>query len=184
MPLSLTLRTAAKFLTKDLTRMTEKAILRTPLFCSHADKALVDRKNSIYRCKECGLYMAKNTSFRSPNNPSSEEAIMTAIETLRRKNYRDILSRIRRHLGGSKIYGLDVGCARGWFIDEAAKMGITMDGIEPEENFCLEAQKSGFNVINGLFPQDFSINREYDFIIFNDVFEHLPDLDSVLRKCN
>ena len=44
-------------------------------------------------------------------------------------------------------------------------------------------QEDGVDVVNGLFPQDFTISRTYDFIIFNDVFEHLPDLDSVLRKC-
>ena len=169
--------------------MTEKAILHThththtPLFCSHADKILIDSRNSIYQCKDCGLYMAENFSFRSPSNPSAEEAMMDSIETLRRGNYREILTRIRRLLGDGKICGLDVGCARGWFIDEAAKLGISMDGIEPEENFCLEAQGHGFNVINGLFPQDFNASRQYDFIIFNDVFEHLPDLDSVLREC-
>ena len=59
-----------------------------------------------------------------------------------------------------------------------------MDGIEPERNFFLEAAQYGVNVINGLFPQDFSIDRKYDFIIFNDVFEHLPDLDAVVVKCD
>ena len=98
--------------------------------------------------------MAENISFRSPNNPSAEEAIMDSIEMLRRGNYREILTHIRRLLRDGKICGLDVGCARGWFIDEAAKIGISMDGIEPEENFCLEAQRQGFNVISGLFPQD------------------------------
>ena len=58
-----------------------------------------------------------------------------------------------------------------------------MDGIEPEYNFFLEAKKYGVNVVNGLFPQDFSTERVYDFIIFNDVFEHLPDLDSALKAC-
>ena len=127
--------------------------------------------------------MLTGNSFHTPESPSVEEAIMDSIEALRRGNYRDILARIRKNLGGTELRGLDVGCARGWFLDEAAKSGIIMDGIEPEHNFFTEAEKRGAEVIEGLFPQDFTISREYDFIIFNDVFEHLPDLDSVLRKC-
>ena len=126
-----------------------------------------------------------NNSFRSPDNPDTEEVMMASLEALRRENYREILKRIRDKLGNcNELYGLDIGCARGWFLDEAGKQGITMDGIEPEHNFFIEAKKYGANVINGLFPQDFSINRKYDFIIFNDVFEHLPDLDSVLKRCD
>ncbi|MBQ7154145.1 MAG: class I SAM-dependent methyltransferase [Synergistaceae bacterium] len=128
--------------------------------------------------------MAVNTSFRSPDSPEVEEAMMVSLEALRRTNYREILEHIRAKLGDRETHRLDVGCARGWFLDEAAKQGIAMDGIEPEHNFFIEAGKYSPNVIEGLFPQDFTITRKYDFIIFNDVFEHLPDLDSVLRKCS
>ena len=128
--------------------------------------------------------MAVNTSFRSPDSPEVEEAMMASLEALRRTNYREILEHIRAKLGDREIHGLDVGCARGWFLDEAAKQGIAMDGIEPEHNFFLEAGRYSPNVIEGLFPQDFTLTSTYDFIIFNDVFEHLPDLDAVLRKCS
>lgn len=68
---------------------------------------------------------------------------MDSLETLRRKNYQEILERIIRNFeDGREIYGLDVGCARGWFLDEAAKHGIEMDGIEPEYNFFLEAKNT------------------------------------------
>ena len=109
---------------------------------------------------------------------------MDSLEALRRTNYREILERIRANLGNMELHGLDVGCARGWFLDEAAKQGIKMDGIEPERNFFLEASKYGVDMVNGLFPQNFTIMRTYDFIIFNDVFEHLPDLDLVLSRCS
>ena len=141
-------------------------------------------ENNIYKCRECGVYICVNNSFSSPDNPVVEEKMMDSLETLRRKNYQEILERIIRNFeDGREIYGLDVGCARGWFLDEAAKHGIKMDGIEPEYNFFLEAKKYGVNVVNGLFPQDFRTERLYDFIIFNDVFEHLPDLDSALKTC-
>lgn len=110
--------------------------------------------------------------------------MMSSLETLRRENYREIIRHIFRKLKRENIYGLDVGCARGWFLDEAGKQGIIMDGIEPEKNFFPEAERYGANVIHGLFPQNFNLEKKYDFIIFNDVFEHLPDLDSVIKKCN
>ena len=111
---------------------------------------------------------------------------MDSLETLRKENYRCIINKIKdKYAANNKsLRGFDVGCARGWFMDEAKKQNIKMDGIEPEKNFFNEAKLYGENVINGLFPQDFNLDAKYDFIIFNDVFEHLPDLNAALKKCN
>lgn len=155
--------------------------------CCKSDNTIcVDNKNLIFKCKNCGFYFAQGVNYISPEykNTSSEEILMSSLETLRRDNYKNIINKIKNKFSDlNGVRGLDVGCARGGFMDEAGKNNIKMDGIEPEKNFFNEAQSYGENVVNGLFPQDFNLNFKYDFIIFNDVFEHLPNLDVVFKKC-
>ena len=151
-----------------------------------AEMSCVDQENSIYFCPDCRLYRQKGTFFRAPQNDIEEEKLMDSLEALRRENYRGILHALRQHLKGENLHGLDVGCARGWFLDEAGKVGIAMDGIEPEPRFYEMARPYGDYVEKGLFPQNFHPQQDhaaYDFIIFNDVFEHLPDLDVTLAYC-
>jgi len=43
------------------------------------------------------------------------------------------------------------------------------------------AASKGLNVRVGFFPDDLSVNKQYDLIVFNDVLEHLPNPRQVLR---
>nr|WP_325190598.1 class I SAM-dependent methyltransferase [uncultured Selenomonas sp.] len=115
---------------------------------------------------------------------------MDSLEPLRRENYRDIMDCLKRHLPQEgEVRGLDIGCARGWFLQAASAYGVKMDGIEPEQQFFEMAKPYGDYVANGLFPQDFcppedhGVSRKYDFIIFNDVLEHIPDIENTIQNC-
>lgn len=151
--------------------------------CNSKNIICIDNKHLIFKCKDCNFYFAEGINYISPEdkNNKSEEVLMSSLEALRRENYREIINKISSY---EVKHGLDVGCACGWFMDEAGKLGIKMDGIEPDKKFFNEAERFGENVINGLFPQDFNLNSQYDFIIFNDVLEHLPNLEQALNKCS
>ena len=72
---------------------------------------------------------------------------------------------------------LDVGCAHGWFFSAANNKGFVCTGIEPDEEMALHARREGHNVIVGFFPDAIAIDQSFNAIMFNDVFEHLPDLN-------
>jgi SAM-dependent methyltransferase len=38
-------------------------------------------------------------------------------------------------------------------------------------------------VVNGYFPSAISSMSKFDVIIFNDVFEHIPDIAEILKNC-
>src|SRR5262245_55945867 len=68
------------------------------------------------------------------------------LEAVRRANFETLLDRIERHrsLSGARL--LEVGCARGLFLEAAARRGALVRGIEPEGANAKVAQASGFVV--------------------------------------
>lgn len=128
----------------------------------------------LYRCKSCRFE-------QSTLLPGAGRGI-EGLETLRRKNFRTIISVLRglRPLEGLRC--LEVGCAEGWFIEEMSETGALVSAIEPS-NQALELQRKGVDVIHGFFPDALPEAAKFDLIVFNDVFEHLPDPVTALRKC-
>lgn len=103
------------------------------------------------------------------------------LKTLRVKNFNIILHKIFSIKGKSGKL-LDVGCSYGWFLD-LAKQDFTVLGIEPDNVVYLETQKRQLPVRNGYFPTALRENEMFDIIIFNDVFEHILDVNIILDEC-
>ena len=77
---------------------------------------------------------------------------------------------------------LDVGCAHGWFLQRmSGEYAVT--GIEPDPLTAEVARARGFEVKSGFFP-DVVGGESYDLIAFNDVLEHIPDVNTTLAACH
>jgi SAM-dependent methyltransferase len=76
---------------------------------------------------------------------------------------------------------LDVGSAHGWFISVAKGRGFLCTGVEPDEEMASQARREGHHVTVGFFPDAIAVGESFDVIAFNDVFEHLPDLNGILN---
>ncbi len=137
----------------------------------------------IYCCTACGLRMIDEGSICS--NPDYYEKLLNSVKTVREINFRKILSNIcALYDNRQNLYGLEVGCAEGQFIEKATQYHIRMIGIEPMERSCETAKQKGCSVIHGFFPEDMpDLNEKFDFIVFNDVFEHIPNSRNVLTAC-
>lgn len=137
----------------------------------------------VVSCRHCGL------SFLNPRcEPKKivEEYVAMADdkyvkeEAGRRSAARLILRQLRKHRDGGKL--LDIGCATGFLIDEARKMGWEVYGVELSHWGVDHARnKLGLlNVIQGTlkdakFPRSF-----FDAVVMTDVIEHLVDPKAVL----
>jgi SAM-dependent methyltransferase len=55
-------------------------------------------------------------------------------------------------------------------------------GLEPDKKICAAARASGLPVVEGRFPSALGAAERFDVIVFNDVFEHLPDSRAILRS--
>ena len=127
----------------------------------------------LSRCDSCGLY-------RSALAAGPGQAF-DGLEDIRRRNFELLASDIAkvRMLAGSTV--LEVGCAKGWFLEEAKRRGAIVLGIEPVEPDAKAAEQAGLTVVRGLFPAAAEGLGPFDIIVFNDVFEHLPDPSSAAR---
>ncbi len=106
-----------------------------------------------------------------------------ALVTLRKKNFERILDRLDSVTGSTRQALLEVGSAHGWFLDAAARRGHDVHGIEPDAPIAAQSVARGHDVTTGFFPAAVAPDARYDVIVFNDVFEHLPDPRAALVSC-
>lgn len=127
----------------------------------------------IRRCPSCRYY---RSAFAAGSGTGIE-----GLETLRRANFETILDRLESYQQLKGLRLLEVGCAKGWFLEAAAKRGVCVTGIEPEEANQRIAAAKGFDVRLALFPEAAAGTGPFDIIAFNDVFEHLPDPAAAIK---
>lgn len=113
-------------------------------------------------------------------------APIQGVGGVREKNFNCILKHCQtelKNLKNTKL--LEIGAADGVFLDVARKYGIRdTTGVEPDQSLANIAKDKGHNILCGFFPQVMKGNEQrYDMIVFNDSFEHLPELKKVLQVC-
>lgn len=136
-------------------------------------------KFPIYRCKSCKLYFCEDVEFnKNFESFLDENSRVEALKNLRFNNYKKIITNLKKF---NLKMGLEIGSSYGWFLDIAKENNIECMGIEPElKSYKLSIEKK-HTVINGFYPDE-SLKKQFDFIIFNDVFEHIPNLDDVMKE--
>ncbi|HQF31610.1 MAG TPA: methyltransferase domain-containing protein [Hyphomicrobiales bacterium] len=109
-----------------------------------------------------------------------EAARRDSLAGLRRLSANEELDRLAK-LGRSGGRLLDVGCAYGWFLAAAEARGFAALGLEPDAAVADEAEAAGLTVRRGYFPEAVADDAPFDVIVFNDVFEHIPEPDRMMR---
>jgi 2-polyprenyl-3-methyl-5-hydroxy-6-metoxy-1,4-benzoquinol methylase len=79
---------------------------------------------------------------------------------------------------------LSVGCAAGRTEAELVKRGIKVVGVEINHDAAEIARQRGLHILEGDVSEvEVDINEGlYDFIIYADILEHLPDPVNILRR--
>jgi len=147
--------------------------------CSVCNTAMVsDLVLATFRCPACGFLASKLPVRINAVQRIDEDARERALKGIRLSNFEQLLTECADLLPrGGRL--LDVGCAHGWFMEAATARGITCVGIEPDLEMERRARSAGHNVIAGLFPDAVPDRARFDAITFNDVFEHLPDVNGI-----
>jgi 2-polyprenyl-3-methyl-5-hydroxy-6-metoxy-1,4-benzoquinol methylase len=139
-------------------------------------------KFNVLECKNCEFQFCPDASFDSSFTSNlDEENKEKALKNLRKENFQKIIKSIKENVQNESIKGLEVGPGNGWFLETCIENSIVCDGIEPEVRFNETYSKLGADVTNGFYPVDISKDKVYDFIIFNDVLEHVINLDEVMK---
>lgn len=149
--------------------------------CNHPrTKLKYQLKFKVHECSNCGFQFCPDATFnKSLVSDLNEETREKALINLRKGNFQLIIASIMKNKD-IKSKGLEVGPGYGWFLEVCQEHGIDCLGIEPETRFNEQYLKKGLEVKNGFFPQDLQKDSHFDFIAYNDVMEHLPDLKDVM----
>jgi 2-polyprenyl-3-methyl-5-hydroxy-6-metoxy-1,4-benzoquinol methylase len=91
------------------------------------------------------------------------------------------LRRIERFVRPGRL--LDMGCATGFFLDEARLRGWDVTGIDISR-FAIEYARSrfGFDARHGSFTQEEFSESSFDLVTMWDVIEHVPDPRAYIHK--
>ncbi|WP_426195414.1 class I SAM-dependent methyltransferase [Massilia sp. DWR3-1-1] len=108
-----------------------------------------------------------------------EEKREAALRSIRNASFKVIVARARKQLARARPRLLDVGCAHGWFLEQA-RADFEVMGVEPDEYVFKKTAAKGLPVRNGYFPDILSAEEEFDVIVFNDVIEHIPHIGAAL----
>lgn len=142
--------------------------------CVVCNDTMHNKLSWCFKCPTCDYY--------SSNLQPSIGTDVDGIDELRKSNFKTIIKKLSRFKPLSEITILEVGCSDGWFLRTCRRENIKVTGVEPETTKYTTLKNEGFNVVHGLFPDVLEgSSTKYDVIIFNDVFEHLPNLPVILR---
>jgi 2-polyprenyl-3-methyl-5-hydroxy-6-metoxy-1,4-benzoquinol methylase len=152
--------------------------------CGHPLKLKHKLRFNVYKCDKCGLLNSDAQFEHSFQSDLESSARDIGLKQLRLKNFDTIINELLKYKGDKgKISGLEIGSGNGWWLETCRKNNIDSIGIEPEHIYENYHKENQLNIIYGFYP-DVSPKKEggYDFIIFNDVFEHIPDINSLVES--
>jgi SAM-dependent methyltransferase len=144
----------------------------------------------ILQCGECGLGRARQTGFDPSAYYTADYfsgghrdgyADYRSAEAILRREFSRQVAFIRQFRDGGRL--LDVGCAYGFFLEEA-KGCYDVAGIEIAEEAAAACRARGLAVTTGAADEaTLAQLGMMDIIVLLDVIEHLPDPAATLRLC-
>lgn len=140
-------------------------------------EANIQKPEKIFRCNVCGLTFAQqdsNLSYYADGYSEMVDQEYIEEERGRRQSSIEILKRIERHKKKGRL--LEIGCANGFFIDEARRRNWEVYGVEISKWAVAYAKENlNLNVFMGPLKEAGFADEFFDLIVMSDVIEHLTD---------
>jgi SAM-dependent methyltransferase len=144
----------------------------------------------ILKCVACGLGRAQTIDFDPDTYYTGDYfsgkyadgyADYRGAEAVLRREFSNTVDFIRKYRDGGRL--LDVGCAYGFFLQEA-KRSFDVAGIEIAEDAAAYCRERGLRVLSGIADEsNLSQLGQMDVIVLLDVIEHLPNPSETLALC-
>jgi len=166
------------------------------LFCPACDATTGQRflyaKNGcqILRCIQCGLGRADASGFDPESYYTADYfsgghddgyADYLGAEPILRREFTGTVEFVRRFQPSGRL--LDVGCAYGFFLQEAKRI-YEVSGIELAEDAAEHCRRTGLRVLSGVADEaNLARLGTMDVIVLLDVIEHLPSPRDTLALC-
>lgn len=152
-----------------------------------------DRRFNLVRCRRCGLVYINPRPTRDELNRmynvtshsccAMDHAGYMDLAYLHELKARKSLRIIKKHKKEGRI--LDIGCAAGFFLNQARKRGFKTHGVEMSRDLCYFAQKDfKLDVFCGTLIEASYPSEYFDVVTMFDVLSHLPTPVEELKEVN
>lgn len=139
---------------------------------------------NLIHCRDCDIhYLAEFPSFDKLNNYYEKEYKIqkdggyTEFRRVSRLNEQyELIKIIRQYKQIGSI--LDIGCDKGYFLDEARRMGIDVAGVELSESARQYCHNVGLDVRRSI--DDF--DKKFDAVIMNHSLEHFTNPRKIISE--
>jgi len=150
--------------------------------CGSPLKKLFRLRFNVYKCDNCGLLNSDAEFEHSFESALEAGARDPGLKALRLQNFLTIIAKLKA-LKSGELNGLEIGSGNGWWLETCKDQKVGCIGIEPEHVYEDYHKEKHLDMVYGFYP-DVSPKKQggYDFIIFNDVFEHIPDINSLVES--
>ena len=145
--------------------------------CIICNSDLKKNGDYVFKCSKC--------LFLKSNLKSGYGREVEGINELRRKNFKQIIKIIKSLDNSEELKILEIGSGNGLFIEECNKSQIDISGSEPDNKNVMQLRKKFSNIFEISLPLEKEDNiklGKFNFIVFNDVFEHLENLNKVINQ--
>ncbi len=153
-------------------------------------QSYVIRWYSYNSCNSCGiLYLndrvnVSNSFFKKYNEDYFRGALKEDMSGYMdyekqsrplRMNFKILLSRIKCHLSfDNPISLLDIGCAYGFFLDEARKLGMSVHGLDISKD-AIKWMENHLGISGTVGTSSDAPEGPFDIVTAIEVIEHVPD---------
>ena len=149
----------------------------------HLRKNVISPRLLEWRCAACGHHVAEHTGAVTSSADYHEQyeqgAFIDALRATRLRQASVICARVRALAPGARSL-LDFGCGRGWFLDEARRVGMSevagADISDRALQLLAERNIPGIK-LDGDRPEELDIARlpfRPEVLTLLDVIEHFP----------
>lgn len=169
--------------------ISEIAVNSCPV-CENTSHSLIRRgKTNLLHCANCDVhFLEQQPSKQSLDAYYASSYAMSSSEVLASEHRRLfrlpeqlwLISELEKHGLNSGDTILDIGCDKGYFLDQCRRFGFKVKGVEPSQQAREYCTSIGLNISSDISQ----IQELFDAITLWHVLEHFTDPRSVLDKAH
>jgi len=133
---------------------------------------------TIHRCQNCGFLQCMDADNVVSQYEEMSDTLYVATSEARRRQMQALLRTVTKFKEKGRL--LDVGAGIGLLVEEARKLGLNAEGIEPSRALQATAVARHIPVHLGVIPS-LKISGPYDIVTAIDVIEHVDNPLDLLR---